>query len=470
MTPEHLLQHPCQTPDQLHAWVKLFCGIDVPRTSVCAHHDAPFDYLKRAYFEPASDQVVHAPRGGGKTRLAAVATLLDLLHKPQIQIRILGGSLEQSLKMWEHLLPDLEERAPHLLAGKGVRGKRVTLSNGSSVAVLTQSERAVRGLRVQKIRCDEVELFKPDIWEAAQLATRSRGRVHGAIDALSTLHTPGGLMQHIIDSASQNNIPVVKWCLIDVLEHCPQERSCETCPLWDECQGQAKRSAGGFVKIDDAIRMKARVSRETWECEMLCQRPSVKNAVYPHFDPQHHVREFEPTEGQATSLAVDFGFAAPFVCLWMIDTDEQVRVVDEYVQPRRTLEEHLAMIHQRPWARAKYVACDPAGAGQNDQTAMSNVQLFRSSGYVVRTKPSRIVDGIELVRRAIRPATGVSQLLIHPRCKHLIASLSGYRYPHLSTGSTELPEKDGTHDHACDALRYWFINRNRVDEVKVRVY
>ena len=478
MNPDQLLTTPLKTHDALHRWVRLFCNIDVPRQSVCEHHDAPFDYLARAYFEPARDQVVHAPRGGGKTRLAAVATLLDLLHKPGVQVRILGGSLEQSMKMWEHLLPDLEGRAPHLLPARGVRGRRVTLTNQSSVAVLTQSQRAVRGLRVQKIRCDEVELFKPDIWEAAQLSTRSTRSatnetntlVSGAIEALSTLHNAGGLMQRVLDAAVISKTPVVKWCVLDVLERCEPQRDCTTCPLWDECRGRAKTHASGFVRIDDAIRMKFRVSKETWESEMLCLRPAVRNAVFPYFDPQMHVRAFEPIAGATISLAVDFGFAAPLVCLWIVADDDGVKVLDEYVQPRRTVEEHLVHIDQRRWPRAGFIACDPAGVGQNDQTASSNVQLLRAAGYEVRTRASRIVDGIELIRRAIRPAQGAPTLVVHPRCEHLIKSLIGYRYPELATGPSELPAKDGIHDHACDALRYWFVNRRAYEGVKVRSY
>ncbi len=491
-----LLITPLKTPDDLHHWVRLFCNLDIPRTSVCAHHTAPFEYLRRAYFEPSSDQVVHAPRGGGKTRLAAVATLLDLLHKPGIQVRILGGSLEQSMKMWEHLLPDLQGRAPHLMPDRGGSSRRLTLTNRSSVAVLTQSQRAVRGLRVQKIRCDEVELFKPDIWEAAQLATRSfttnmiakpplatsrrpRGnrhritrlpimRVSGAIDALSTLHSPSGLMQRVIDDATASGTPVVRWCILDVLERCPAQRDCGTCELWSECQGRAKTHASGFVTIDDAIRMKRRVSKETWDAEMLCNRPSVRGAVYPNFDPLVHVKEVEATG--VISLAIDFGFAAPFVCLWVCITGETVNVIDEYVQPGRTMDEHLRQIAVRPWPRASYIACDPAGAGQNDQTAASNVQLLRRAGYEVRSRASRIVDGIELIRLALKPAEGPPRLFIHPRCTHLIKSISGYRYPTLETGSSELPLKDGTNDHACDALRYWFINQRNYHAVKTRSY
>ena len=110
---------PCGTPDQLHAWARYWLGLDVPRTAVCGGHDAPFEYLRRAYFEPAGDAVVWAPRGGGKTRLAAAATLLDLLHKPGTGVRVLGGSLEQSMKLWEYLLPDLRRLGGRLLAGPG---------------------------------------------------------------------------------------------------------------------------------------------------------------------------------------------------------------------------------------------------------------------------------------------------------------------------------------------------------------
>ncbi|MEL7240324.1 MAG: hypothetical protein AAGK78_15810, partial [Planctomycetota bacterium] len=73
---KQILHRPCRNADALHAWVRLFCGLDVPRVATCENHDAPFDYLVATYFEPASDLIVWAPRGGGKTRLAAVATLL----------------------------------------------------------------------------------------------------------------------------------------------------------------------------------------------------------------------------------------------------------------------------------------------------------------------------------------------------------------------------------------------------------
>src|SRR5205814_8103769 len=160
---------------ELRAWVEKNLELKLPKEAVCQHHQSPFEYLECAYFEKARDVVVWAPRGGGKTRLGAAATLLDLLHKPKCQIRILGGSLEQSMRMWEHLEPDVQRVLERQMRGES-RSRRIEMRNGAAAAVLTQSQRAVRGLRVQKLRCDDVELRNPEVWHAAQLVTRRSGQ------------------------------------------------------------------------------------------------------------------------------------------------------------------------------------------------------------------------------------------------------------------------------------------------------
>ncbi len=472
--------------DGLHEWVLVHTGMSIGRSAVCPGHDAPFEYLKEAYFEPSKDLVVWAPRGGGKTALGAVATLLDLLKKRNCQVRILGGSLEQSLRMWEHLYPMLLETARKQMVGNA-RARIVRLENRSTAAVLTQSQRAVRGLRVQKLRCDEVELFDPAIWQAGQLVTKSvRGEgegVRGTIEALSTLHTPFGLMHRIVENAQRNGTRVIRWCLMEVLERCPAERECASCPLWEECRGVAKTKCDGFVSIDDAIAMKQRVSLETWQCEMLCQRPSTRHAVFPTFLVERHVveeiltekraterRSDEATEGKAAegsiSLAIDFGFASPFVCLWIVRLGAMTHVIDEYVQPGRLLEEHIEQIRRRTWA-ARIVCCDPAGNARNDQTSVSNVAMLRKAGFVVRTRGSGIVDGLEMIRTALAPAAGKPRLFIHPRCTRLIKALQSYRY---AEGGSELPVKDGEHDHLIDPLRYHFVNWSVSTAVTIRAY
>jgi len=467
------------TPDELHAWILEHTKLRVPRKSVCAHHQAPFEYLLTSFFEPSRDQIIWAPRGGGKTSLAAVATLLDLLFKPGVTIRILGGSLEQSLRMWDYLVPLIETYDQQLIENSRGTARRIKLTTGSQAAVLTQSQRSVRGQRVQKLRCDEVEHFDPRVWEAAQLVTRSKdvdgNTVRGTIEAMSTLHQPFGLMQQIVDKAqSQQHDPtsskLIRWCVLDVLERCPPTRDCASCALWDECKGVAKTHADGFFPIDDAITMKARVSAETWANEMLCLRPSLRDRVFASFDRDVHVREtphFTPDRDSQWWLGIDFGYANPFVCLWIIQRGDDVHVIDEYVQRQRTVAHHLTEIEKRPWPRAPRVACDPAGNARNEQTARSDVDLLRARGYAVKTRSSPIVDGVELVRAALRSATGHVRLSLHPRCTTLITALQSYHYP--PTGG-ELPLKDGVHDHPVDALRYFYVNVARGARVVTRSY
>lgn len=474
---------PCRTPDELHAWIRRHLNLTIPRTPVCQGHGTPFEYLCRAYFEPSADQIVWAPRGGGKTSLAAIATLLDLLHKPGTAVRILGGSLEQSLRLWDHLLPHLEtideasgDEKSKLIANPKSTSRKLKLTNGSTAAVLTQSQRSVRGLRVQKVRCDEVELFDPLVWEAAQLTTRSRGMhgnshgpaVRGSIEALSTLHQPFGLMRTLVDGALESGRVLVKWCLLDVLEHCPPERECGSCPLWQDCRGVAKERANGFFKIDDAIAMKGRVSLDVWKSEIMCQKPSTRGLVYSNFDAEQHVRLDPPFDLRTAewTLAMDFGFSAPFVCLWIAKAGEMVYVMDEYLQDQRTIDAHLTEIKRRPWPATTRVACDPAGNGRQDQTARSNIDCLRAAGFRVKSQPSSITDGIELVRAALRSASGQVRLQFHPRCKKLIAALQTYHYPNAQS---ELPEKDGISDHPLDALRYFYVN-NQHQPIARRTY
>ncbi len=214
--------------------------------------------------------------------------------------------------------------------------------------------------------------------------------------------------------------------------------------------------------------MKHRVSEETWQSEMLCRRPSREGLVFPMLSAAAHYRDAPPFELDAACewwLAIDFGYSAPFVCLWIVARGEQVYVIDEHVRRGMTIEQHLDEIRSRPWPKAGRVACDPAGSTKNEQTAKSNIELLRRH-YHVRTRGSKIVDGIELLRAALRTAAGTTRLFVHPRCRQLIQSMESYHY---NNDRSEIPHKDGENDHAVDALRYFFVNRQS-HKATVRAY
>ena len=168
--------------------------------------------------------------------------------------------------------------------------------------------------------------------------------------------------------------------------------------------------------------------------------------------------------GGGMSVSLDFGFAAPFVCLWIRrDGEGRTFVVDEYVQQQRTIVEHVEQMEGRVWGKVERVTCDPAGSSHSDQTAVSNVQYLKSRGYVVKHRKSLILEGLEMVRHALRPALGEVRLFIHPRCGRLIKAMKGYWY---AKGGSELPVKDGEHDHLIDALRYHYVNAGSLTPAK----
>jgi len=467
-----------RTPNQLHAWLCLAWGVDCPRTPVAEGSDAPFDYLIHAFFETSRsrDALVWANRGGGKTFLGAVATALDLAFKPGVEVRILGGSLEQSARMQRHLR-DLTSRPVFAGAVDGrITERRLALVNGSVCRTLAQSHASVRGVRVQKLRCDEVELFDPDIWAAAQLTTHSKQcgdtLVTGAVEAFSTMHRPHGLMARLVDEsrAAPAGRRLFRWGVVDTLARCEPARPCVPCDLFDECSGRAK-SARGFLPIDDAMALKSRAGAEAWASEMLCRRPSRSDAVYPEFARAEHVIDADP-RADADGLwiaGMDFGFRAPTVILFAhAASDGTLRIVGEISRCEVILDEHARSILESPWPRPAWIGVDPAGRQRSEQTGLSAATALRRAGLSVRDRRMLIAEGVALVRARLAPATGGPRLFIHRRCATLIESLERYRYPADRPESTE-PVKDGP-DHAADALRYLIVNLDRPHTVRSKRY
>jgi len=252
--------------------------------------------------------------------------------------------------------------------------------------------------------------------------------------------------------------------------------------FWCDCHGKAK-NAVGYLKIEDCITQMRRASRAGWESEMLCIRPSLENIVFDEFDPLVHVKQVDFDPSLPLYRSLDFGFVNPFVCLWIqVDSDGVVRVIDEYIRSRATIEVHAAEIKGRLPIREEQVAatfCDPAGAGVNDVTGTSVVRELRQLGINTRFKRSSILEGVELIRRAIRDGSGTSTLVISPRCVRLIEALQCYHYPDsyaassatsTGLGRAELPLKDGVYDHPIDALRYFFVNYRHDARIVSRRY
>jgi hypothetical protein len=273
-------------PEDLLDFVEVFFGIRIPKAQVCPEHTPPAEYIVAAFFEEILDCICWANRSGGKTFNGALVTWLDSVFKTACETKILGGSGEQSLRMYEHMKGFITPPFQPLVEGEALR-TRTHLVNGSNIQILTASTKSVRGPHPQKLKLDEVDEFEDRIYEAALLIPKSARGIRASVQIYSTMHKAYGLMNRVVTEAVESGYRLYKWCIFDTLQRC-EGRDCETCELWEDCQGRA-RQADGFYPVEDAISAKRKVSRETWESEMLCKMPSHEGLIYKEFDLSVHV-------------------------------------------------------------------------------------------------------------------------------------------------------------------------------------
>lgn len=460
---------------QLLDYVKVFLNTSVPEKAICQGHSSCADYLWHAFNCEDNiklsngDCIVWANRGGGKTLMAAIATLLDCIFKSGTQVRILAGSFDQASRMYDYLVGFVSNGFEDLICGE-IRKSGMSFVNGSKVEVLTQSAKSVRGCHIHKLRCDEVEMFDKEVFDAAQFITQSTDGKKAAIELASTMHRPYGLMSEVVSKAADIHTPIFKWCLWEVIEKCT-DFECSRCPLNSDCGGRAK-NAGGYYRIDDAISQMSRSSRQSWQAEVLCEKPLRDNLVFADFDRLKHVCRLNYNPQLPLYRSIDFGFVNPFVCLWIqIDSDGSVLVLGEYQQSRRTIAANAeSIIALTPCAESSIATtfCDPAGKQSSDITGTNAVRELRNAGIKAISCKSGILEGVEKIRRCLKDGTNTTKLKIDPCCTGLIKSLETYHYP--DNNLSELPVKDGKSDHHIDALRYFFANYRKNSKISERKY
>jgi hypothetical protein len=284
---EHYRKHDFKDAGELLKFIQAFWGLKLPRAKVCPEHTPPAEYVTAAFFEEVQNCVCWANRGGGKTLNGAMVTWLDSVFKPGCETKILGGSLEQSQKMYSHIQERFATSSfTHLVQGEMLK-TFTKMAGGGSIQILTASSKSVRGPHPQKLKLDEVDEIDPELYEAALFIPQTARKIQASIQIYSTMHKAYGLMNRVITEAAESGFRIFKWCIFDVMEKCVG-RDCEDCALWEDCGGRA-RNADGFIKIDDAITKKRMASREAWEAEALCLMPSQEGLIYREFDPSIHV-------------------------------------------------------------------------------------------------------------------------------------------------------------------------------------
>jgi len=227
----------------------------------------------------------------------------------------------------------------------------------------------------------------------------------------------------------------------------------------------------------------------------------LEGAVYAEeWQPERNVIHWEYDKRFITWLSIDFGARRPSVLLaqqvgdtpwWDHRTGRQFAphaliVLDELHPDECPTMRLIPRVRELlAGRRVDQIACDPAGAARDQASGLASVELLRAEwGDIVRytSDPldTSIPAGIDRVRGALCPSDGSPPRLYVERrlaradasYRGLVKALAGYAYPVERDGRqvSDHPVKDGTYEHAMDALRYLVTNSQPRPGGEGRVY
>lgn len=184
--------------------------------------------------------------------------------------------------------------------------------------------------------------------------------------------------------------------------------------------------------------------------------------VWPMFRREFHVSP-EPlnvVKGREVIVALDFGRVYP-AALFAQEINNRINVQHEILgfnegatifapKVKRFLEQNY------PGCSFRCVG-DPKGADKGQASEQSAYDVFRANGMPVTPAPvkqNNINERIEAVAYALNDnPSGVSRLVISPRCRTLIIGMAG-RYHLEREEKGELKPKKDKYSNLCDALQY----------------
>lgn len=453
-------------------------------------------------FARPSLSLVHGPRGGGKSFLRSLATHYDSLRHPRHETHVLGGSLAQSKQIYG-ALGTFHGTAPDAGVFRRLLKTEAEYATGSKVSILAASPTSVRGPHVASLCLDEVDEIDPDIREDSFGMCMEMHGVRASVSMTSTWHKPAGPMAELIDKGRSGEFPVHSFCVFEVLERCPEERSgkhlehCPACPLARWCHSEiamggadgrtplpkAKRSNGHYA-IDSLIQKVRGVSLRVFESDYLCLRPRAARIWFTAFDERLNVATddeawmVEYVPNHPVHCSTDVGVWAGSVLFQVFEgtpaepglpAPVRVNVFGEYLSnevPSASVARNvLGVISDRcgdPRGAGNLVVSTDSAAGSKNPVGKTIHAIFEEEGLVGSDGKihhwdkyaGSVGDTLALVERLVCSADGYRSLVIHPRCKHLIAGLLTYQRKYIGSQATEQPV-DPQHpaEEMVDALR-----------------
>ena len=197
-------------------------------------------------------------------------------------VNLMGGNTKQAEDDLK-IISDYYKYPMTTPDGNQVRHPLCQLTNGPPVAgeirginrnllkVITSSTRGARGPHPQRVRLDEVDEMRWNVFNSSRgqpeiRANRVTGReFKDNILICSTLQYANGTMARALEEAEEKQWPVFSWCYRDTME-----------------------DIGGFLTQESVDRRKAAISEDMWIQEFELDEPMVEDRIFT-FDELHFI-------------------------------------------------------------------------------------------------------------------------------------------------------------------------------------
>jgi len=207
-------------------------------------------------------------------------------------------------------------------------------------------------------------------------------------------------------------------------------------------------------------RLKERMTEDAYAQEYEADFTRRTGLVFPEFEREIHVKDFEVKTKYPLEMGQDFGYTNPTAVIYSyFDDDDTWWIFDEYYEMGKTIFEHSGMILAK---RRQYANTQKAIYGDSEDPQSigeyANYGVFITP--VIKRRDSVLI-GIDRIRERMKvdPASKKPKMFIHPNCRNLIRELETHAWKEFRGDGNDEPEKEN--DHAIDGARYIILMHTR---------
>lgn len=251
---------PCETQEDLHRWIKIYLGLDLPNCTVDPESNSnPMAALWEVYHKALQNNdpdfsrfLAYSSRDSFKTLSQSIFEVLAMVHLKRDCVH-LAAIEAQSLKsqsyckgffnrpyLREYVIGDNKRRIEIVRYYHPVTGDSITLDQWKELSesskldykeiknynvIIVCTMQSTNGQHSNILSIDELDIVtNPRAYEEAKMVPAPINGLLPITFLTSTRKFSFGLVQKEIDEAKRTGLHIRHWNIIDVTEACPAER------------------------------------------------------------------------------------------------------------------------------------------------------------------------------------------------------------------------------------------------------